>query len=133
MKNVHQVIAIALFAAGCGNISSHDSVKDFIPGTYARSYYDSIGIKTSVGGDDTLRIKKQTESGSETFQVDWSTRTERTWDGRKEPVKYHKETWTCSYRESDKTLYNNHRGGTIAFDVKNRLLKIGASEYRKIE
>ncbi len=133
MKNITPVLSIALIIAGCGSVSRQDAVKDFIPGTYVRSFNESIYESTSVGGDDTLRIKKQTESGSETFQVDRSTRIARIKEGQKQPDKYETETWTCTYRESDKTLYSTNTGSIIAFDVKNQLLKMGKMEFKKIE
>ncbi|WP_205514335.1 hypothetical protein [Longitalea arenae] len=66
--------------------------------------------------------------------VDRSTRIARIREGKKQPDKYETETWTCTYRDSDKTLYSStNTGSVIAFDVKNRLLKMGKMEFKKIE
>jgi hypothetical protein len=133
MKNALFFSVLSIFAIACGSTSSDNAVKDFIPGTYVRSFNESIYDSTSVGGDDTLRIKKQTESGSETFQIDRSTRIARIKEGQKQPDKYETETWTGTYHESDKTLFMANTNGTIAFDVKNKLLKMGKMEFKKIE
>jgi hypothetical protein len=133
MKNITLIFPIALFVTACGSMSSDNAVKDFIPGTYVRSFNDQVYENTGVSGSDTVRIKKQTESGSETFQIDRSTRISRVKEGQKLPDKIETETWTGSYRESDKTLYITKSGNVIAFDVKNHLLKMGKNEFKKIE
>ncbi|WP_207515946.1 hypothetical protein [Longitalea luteola] len=142
MKNITLSLAVAVLVYACNEgsgqgqqaeESSQNAVINFIPGMYVRSFYDSIYETTNVRGVDTLRIKRQTETGSETFQVDRSKRFTRTADGKTLPESFSTETWTTSYQPSDKTLYIKNTGGTIAFDVKNKLLKIGAKEYQKIE
>jgi hypothetical protein len=133
MKNALFFSALTIFAIACDSTSGGDAVRDFIPGTYVCPFKDSIYATTNVVGIDTLRIARQTGSGSETYQIDRSKRFTQTEDGTKLPEKFETETWTASYQEADKTMYIKNTGGTIAFDVKNRLLKIGKKEYRKIE
>ena len=58
MKNITLIFAFTLLVTGCGSMYNQDTVKDFIPGTYVRSFNESIYENTSVGGEDTLRIKK---------------------------------------------------------------------------
>jgi hypothetical protein len=142
MKNITLTLAIAVLVYACSDGSTQEqqaeelnqnAVINFIPGTYVCKFYDSIYETTNVRGVDTLRIKRQTESGSETFQIDRAKRFTRTEDGKTLPESSTSETWTASYQPSDKTLYIKNTGGTIAFDVKNQLLKIGSKQYQKVE
>lgn len=133
MKNAFLSIAGCFLMIGCASLSSQDAVKDFIPGTYVRPINDTIYDKTYVIGMDTLHIKKQTESGSETYQVDQGSRFQRTMDGNPQPEEYKVKTWTGSYQDADKTLLIKSTGKTIAFDIKNRLIKLDEKEYKKIE
>lgn len=133
MKNLHLLIAICLLAIGCSSIVHKDEVQEFIPGTYISAFTDSVFTNTYTIGFDTLRIAKQTTSGSKTFQVERSLKYTRTVDGKEQPTEAKHETWTASYQPADKTLNVTTTGGTIAFDVKKAMAKIGSKEYKKIE
>ncbi len=67
MKDITLSLAIIPFLTACGSTTSDNAVKGFIPGTYVRSCNKQIYENTSVGGNDTLHIEKQTQAGSETF------------------------------------------------------------------
>lgn len=133
MKNTLIVATLFLFLVSCSSLSSTDAMKDFIPGTYVCPFTDSIYETTFTKGVDTLHIARQTASGSETYQIDRSKKFIRTVEGKVLPEEYKRETWTGSYQPTDKTLFITNTGGTIAFDVENRLAKIGKIEYKKIE
>lgn len=142
MKNITLTIAIAVLVYACTDGPTQDqqadkisenAVLEFIPGTYVRAFAQDISENTKSSGNDTLRITKQTEAGSETFFVKRSTLIRRMLDGKKEPDQSRSADWTASFREGDKTLYVNNTGVVIAFDIKKRVLLMDNNEYNKIE
>lgn len=133
MKNSHLFVAALLFFIGFFQIACKDDVQTSIPGTYYCAFKDSIYENTYVTGFDTLRIVKQTTSGSETYRVDRFLRFTRTVDGETQPEEAQHETWTGSYEASDKTLYIKNTGKSIAFDTNKKLANIDSKVYVKLE
>lgn len=142
MKNITLILAIAVLVYACSDGStqeqqadnmSKNAVLEFIPGTYVRAFSQDISENTKSSGNDTLRITKQTDAGSETFLIKRSTLIRRMLDGKKEPDQSRSADWTGSFREGDKTLFVNNTGLVIAFDIDKRILLMDNNEYNKIE
>jgi hypothetical protein len=133
MKKAHVFIGCCLMIFFCACVSTDDTVKPEIEGTYCRPFRDSILTETYTVGYDTLHIFKQSASGSETYQVDRTMKFTRTIDGVTNPEETKQESWMANYEPADKTLYIKNTGKSIAFDVKNKQAIIGTKKYTKIE
>jgi hypothetical protein len=133
MKKTHVIICYCLMVMIYSFASCTDNVKLEIEGIYASPFRDSIDENSYTVGVDTIRIFKQTASGSETYQVDRSMKFTQTIDSVAQPEQTKQESWMASYMPADKTLYVKNTGKSIAFDVKNKLAIIGSKKYKKIE
>lgn len=142
MKNITLSLAIAVLVYACNDGTrqsqqveeiSKNAVLEFIPGTYVRPFGEQLSENTNTSGNDTLRITKQTESGSETFLIKRSTLIKRTLDGQEQPDEPRSANWTASFLEADKTLYVNNTGVVIAFDISNKVLLMDNNKFQKIE
>lgn len=128
MKTLHLFTFVFCAITACTDDTT--AVKDFIPGTYVAKYHDSLSPTANVDGVDRLQISKQTEAGSETYEIVRINTFTRTMDNQVQPQKTQTETWVGLYDENSKTLATRN-GKTLAFDLKNNVLFVGSKEYQK--
>lgn len=116
---------------GCTDIDS-STVEDFISGTYVSSFHDSITATAHVIGNDTLVISKQTQSGSETYQIVRTAKFKRMLDSIAQPEESDTDTWTAFYNKEQKVL-TTQDGVVLSFDIEKRLALMGARTFQKIK
>jgi hypothetical protein len=125
-------IAVTISAAACQTTSS-TAVENAIPGSYVCNFYDSITATSNVKGVDSLVIKKEVASGSDSYEIKRFVSAVRTMDNIQEPVSQKIETWTGIYDRESKVLKTSPSGKILAFDMDNHVLKIDDKEYKKRE
>lgn len=123
MKYFLLLVSIAITVCACSN-SPHDTVREFIPGTYVREVSNEMSV-----GRDTLRVSAV--SGL-SYAIRRNAGYRRIKEGIFLPPEYRTETWTAIYDEQTGVLNEAKRGRTLSFDSRQGLLLVGGSMYRKI-
>jgi hypothetical protein len=130
MKTLLFALVVSIIAIACESANS-TAVESFIPGSYVCNFSDSITATASVTGIDSLVIKKQSDAGSDSYEIQRILRVEKMMDSIPQPEKTTREAWTGIYDKKNKVLKAG--GKILAFDMKNHLLKIDDKVYIKRE
>ena len=129
MKTLLFSFVTILAGAACNTDSS--AVKEFVTGTYATSFHDSISPTANVEGVDTLVISKQTESGSDAYRILRRTRYQSMLDSVKQAEKTETQTWT-GFFDKEHNIIKTETEKILAFDPANQSLVIGDKKYKKV-
>lgn len=130
MKTLFLINATILIVSACNNTNTSE-VKDFVPGTYASSFRDSISPTANVEGVDTLVISKQAQSGSDTYQIIRKTRFQRMLDSVQQPEKTETETW-IGFFDKEHNIIKTQTEKILSFDLTSQELLIGDKKYKKV-
>ena len=112
-----------IILSSCG-ITKEDSVKDFIPGVYARHFEGEFSK-----GNDTLRI--ELFSGS-TYVITRGSSYRRIGDGKVHSPERKLQKLTAVYDEKEAVLVENKKGLIISFNPEKKILLFGNSVFEKI-
>jgi hypothetical protein len=128
---IYSIIWLALLFIGCANQA--DEVLDFIPGTYAHAFTDSLNETTNTVGIDTLEIKKATGGESDRYEIQRRMKFRRTVDGQVKPDEYKTENWKGIYDKDKKVIQEISKGKVISFVPEKNILLVNSVEYKKLK
>lgn len=126
MKKLFVMIAYLLTLLAC-HFSKKDTVRSFIPGSYAR--FSDHQMRKEF---DTLKIEPLSESGNN-YRLLRSSSFQKKLDGQSFPWEEKKEEWTAIYDEEKKVLQETSKGKIISFVPQKNILLVGSTEYKKIK
>jgi hypothetical protein len=128
MKTVFfsSILVVLIFEA-CNSLSTDNSIKKFIPGTYIRFSQHEFGSEW-----DTLTISLQNEIANE-YNVLRKWRYVRILDGKPIAPDYKKQNAIAVYDKGAKQLKTLETGDSYSFDYKQNLLFAGTTKYQKIK
>jgi hypothetical protein len=128
---IYPIVWLALLFIGCANQA--DEVRDFIPGTYAHAFTDSLNETTNTIGIDTLEIIKATGGGSDLYEIERRMKFKRTVDGQIKPDEYKTENWKGIYDKEKKVIQETSKGKIISFIPEKNVLLVNSTEYKKLK
>jgi hypothetical protein len=128
---IYPIVCLALLFIGCANQA--DEVRDFIPGTYAHAFADSINETTNTVGIDTLEIKKATGEGTDLYEIERRMKFKRTVDGQVKPDEFKIENWNGIYDKDKKVIQETSKGKVISFVPEKSILLVNSVEYKKLK
>lgn len=127
MKHFIISFLFAAFFLACKSINRKDEILSFIPGTYI-AYYENDFHKTH----DTLIIQENT-TAQNVYEITRRYYYTTVVDGRELTPTYKKEALTALFDKEHNILTDQQHGSIISFDIKQKTLKRGSREYKKID
>lgn len=124
MKSASFIAVIVSLTLGCSQ-GTPVVLKQYITGSYARSVQNEFST-----GNDTLIIA-ETDNGI--YIVDRRLSFRRIKDGTLLPAERKTETWTAFYDEKEAVLKETKQGRILSFQPEHNTLRVGGSEYKKLE
>lgn len=114
-----------IMICGCSSQASRTAtVKDFIPGTYAKEVKNQFLIAS-----DTVIIQC---TGGENYLIVNRTAYQRIQGNRLFPQQHSEINYKAVFNDKSQNLYEERLGKTFSFDPDNKRLFEGGSEYKKV-
>lgn len=119
------VVSSLLLLISCTE-SKQESIQNFIPGTYVRSFQDEFSK-----GNDTLIIGIRDPRLS-LYRIEKRMGYVQQIDGKMLTPQHSVEQWTAVYNREHGQLHEQRKGKVLSFYPDENKLSLGSSEYQKL-
>jgi hypothetical protein len=124
MKSLIALLTVSVLVS-CNIAVPKKSIPEFMPGTYTRAIHHEFAI-----GNDTLVI---TQLNGDNYSIIKKAGYVRIANGKLLNPEHTSERWAGIYDEKAQVLFEQKQGRVLSFDVDNKRLFLGGSEYKKTE
>lgn len=121
-----------LFISCTSSISSAN-IREYMPGTYVRTFFDSLDADSFNEGVDTIQIKSLKEGTGYSYQVTYRTFYKQTLDGKGMSGKHLVHRYVAEWIEKQGILYIRKRDISLSIDPETRELRNGDLIYTKLK